>query len=97
MRISHTAYIICITTMYGGVAMKTTTELDYINTNIYVAAAAHNLHKGNDIAKTIGMPTQIFYDRQARPSLWRLQELNRACKRLGVTLEWITTKHTTVM
>lgn len=77
--------------------MAKATELDYINTNIFVAAAAHNLHKGNDIAKTIGMPAQTFYDRQARPSLWRLQELYRASKRLGVTLEWITTKHSTVM
>lgn len=72
-------------------------ELDYINTNIFVAAAARNLQKGNDIAKTIGMPAQTFYDRQKQPCLWRLQELNRASKRLGVTLEWITTKHTTVM
>lgn len=77
--------------------MKKQEELEFVNRNIFIAAAARDVHKGNDIAKYIGMPTQTFYDRQARPSLWRLQELNRACKRLGVTLEWITTKHTTVM
>lgn len=77
--------------------MKKQEELEFVNRNIFIAAAARDIHNGSDIAKYIGMPTQTFYDRQARPSLWRLQELNRASKRLGVTLEWITTKHTTVM
>lgn len=72
--------------------MTNDNELDYINYNIRQAAAKQEAYTKKDVALMIGMPTQTFYDRLERPSMWRLDELKRASKRLRVSLSELMTE-----
>ena len=65
-----------------------------INNNIRIAAAYKAARTDTGTAKLLRMPAQTFRDRMKHPGLWRLDELQAAAERLGVSVEWLLTPHT---
>lgn len=70
------------------------TRLNTINNNIRIAAAYQAAMTETATAKLLCMPAQTFRDRLKHPGLWRLDELEAAAERLGVSVEWLLTPHT---
>ena len=65
-----------------------------INNNIRIAAAYKSARTDTATAALLRMPAQTFRDRVKNPGLWRLDELQAAAERLGVTLSWLIEPHT---
>lgn len=72
-------------------------QMQTINDNIRLAAAARKAYKGKDVAYLIGMPLQTFYDRMKDPTKWRIDELFTVCDRCNVNITWLTEEHKTIM
>ena len=64
-----------------------------INNNIRIAAAYKAARTDTAIAKLLRMPAQTYRDRLKAPGKWRLDELEAAAERLGVTLGWLIEPH----
>ena len=67
--------------------------LNLVNQNIRIAAAYKSARTDTATAKLLCMPAQTFRDRVKNPGLWRLDELQDAAERLGVTLSWLLEPH----
>lgn len=65
-----------------------------ITQNIRIAAAYHAARTDTATAKLLCMPAQTYRDRVKNPGLWRLDELQDAAERLGVSVAWLLTPHT---
>ena len=65
-----------------------------INNNIRIAAAYKSARTGTATAALLRMPAQTYRDRMKTPGKWRLDELEAAAERLGVSVEWLLTPHT---
>ena len=64
-----------------------------INNNIRIAAAYKSARTDTATAALLRMPAQTYRDRVKNPGLWRLDELQDAAERLGVSVEWLLTPH----
>ena len=64
-----------------------------INQNIRIAAAYKSARTDTATAALLRMPAQTYRDRMKHPGLWRLDELEAAAERLGVTLSWLIEPH----
>ena len=65
-----------------------------INNNIRIAAAYKSARTDTATAALLRMPAQTYRDRMKTPGKWRLDELQAAAERLGVTLSWLLEPHT---